>query len=430
VLEVWNLNILAPTDQYVYRDLTGGGITIDGTTQPNGRMTGPKIILVGPSTSKNGINLSSGEGYEIRGLGFQQFSTGLMISADNSTIENNWYGLSADGTLPAWRDEDDHSQGSGSAGIDMTSAANGNVIQHNVFLGLIGNAAAIRGEGNVFRQNYVGTDATGNVTGKLVDPGLLCTVVDWFGGSGLLADGPEHEIISNTIAGIRLDLFAISTQPDAVWVESTCDRCVLEQNKIGIDIDGDRVGVCGQGFDITNGEEIKVIENSFANTFRSALFLNGSLYKDNTLTGNLITKDTPWLEPEGSPKPDGPICRFSGLPDAFEWFNPAKVISISDSELTGTAGNGNPCPYCTVEVFLDDDDGIAEALEWLGTTTADGSGNWTLPLSAPIQDGYGVRTSSTTNAYNVIPGMNAGTTAGLSTLYMKAYPVFLPTIIR
>lgn len=430
VLGVWNLQILAPADQYVFRDLTGGIITIDGYTQPGGRATGPKIFLIGPSQNKNAINISGGLGYEIRGLAFQQFGTSLMISGSNSIIEDNWFGLSADGSSPAWRDEDDHSQGSGSAGINMTIAATGNTIQGNYFLGLIGNAAAIRGEANTFQNNFVGTDSTGNVTGKLTDPTLLCTEVDWYGGSGLLADGPEHIIDGNIIAGVRLDVFQSSSQPDAIWVESTCDRCIVQANHIGLDIDGDPVGVCGQGIDITNGEDIQVLDNHFANTFRSAIFLNGALYRDGTITGNLVIKDTPWIQPDDATKPDAPICRYSGLPDGFEWFNPARVTSIDDTTISGTAGNGNPCPNCIIEVFLDDNDGIEEAVQFLGTTTADPSGNWTLTISTPIPAGYGVRTTTTSVQFNQIPGMDAGTTAGLSELYQSGYLLYLPLVRR
>lgn len=90
----------------------------------------------------------------------------------------------------------------------MTSVAEGNAIRTNVFLGLIGNTATIRGDGNLFDTNYVGTDFEGEVTGKLTDPSLSCTEVDWYGGSGILVDGPDHAVVNNVIAGIRLDLFA------------------------------------------------------------------------------------------------------------------------------------------------------------------------------------------------------------------------------
>lgn len=430
-LHVWKLTILAPTDQYVFRDLAGGRITIDGSTQSGGRTSGPKIILVGPGTgSKRGLNLSNESSNIVRGLAFQNFNVALTISSDSTLVEDNWFGLTADGTAPAWRDEDNHDQGSGYGGLETTSAATTVTIQNNVFLGLIGNAAVIRGENNSFTGNYVGTNASGTTPGKQTDPSLLCTAVDWYGGSGLLLDGPEHVVENNIITGIRLDVFSASSQPDAIWVESTCDRCVIQNNKIGVDSAGQDMGVCGIGIDITNGEQIDVLNNVFANTFHSAIFLNGSLYKDNTLSGNLIRRSTPWLAPEGSPKADDAILRYSGLPDSFEYFNPARVTSINNLTVTGTAGNGNPCPNCVVELFLDDNDGINEALEFMGSTTADSSGNWTFTLAKKVGLDEGIRTTSTTAAYNTIPNMNAGTTAGLSELYPGGYRVYLPMLSK
>lgn len=424
-LQIWKLNILAPSDTYVFRDLAGGQIIIDGTTQPNGRSSGPKIILVGPATAKSGLKVgavTNDNQNQIIGLGFQNFSTSVQVNSNNNTISNNWFGLNDNGTLPAWRNPSDHSQGSGNTGISLAAGITGNTIQNNVILGMIGNASTIRGNANIFTNNYVGTTAAGTTPGKQTSPALLCTEVDWYGGSGLLADGPDHILQNNVIAGIRLDVFASSSQPDAIWVESTCDRCVIRNNRIGVTATNQDVGVCGIGIDITNGEQVDVLNNTFANTVLSALFLNGALYKDNTLTGNIIRRSTPWAAPNDA------IQRFSGLPDPFEFFKPAKVTSIKGTAVSGTAGDGSPCPNCIIEIFLDDDDGITEALQSLGTATANAGGNWTFALATPLAPGFGLRTTSTTAQFNTIPNMNAGTTVGLSELYKPLDKSYLPLI--
>jgi len=147
-----------------------------------------------------------------------------------------------------------------------------------------------------------------------------------------------------------------------------------------------------------------------------------------TLSGNVIRRSTPWVLPDGAVKADDAILRYSGLPDSFEFFNPAEVTDINGTTVTGTAGTGNPCPNCIIELFLDDNDGINEALQSLGTTTANASGNWSFTLAAPLASGYGIRTTSTTAQYNTIPNMNAGTTAGLSVLYMRSYKIYLPLL--
>ncbi|MCA9977548.1 MAG: hypothetical protein KC413_17435 [Anaerolineales bacterium] len=89
-----------------------------------------------------------------------------------------------------------------------------------------------------------------------------------------------------------------------------------------------------------------------------------------------------------------------------------------------------------MQVFLDDTDLVTETLQILGETTADASGNWSLTLPFTLSNNQGLRTTSTSNQFNVIPGMRAGTTTKLSLLYTTGgsnggdYEVFLPFIIR
>jgi len=61
---------------------------------------------------------------------------------------------------------------------------------------------------------------------------------------------------------------------------------------------------------------------------------------------------------------------------------------------------------------LDQDDGINQALEYLGSATANASGNWTFTLAAELKDDEGIRTTSTTTTPNVISGTNPNTTVG------------------
>jgi len=78
-LKIWKINIdPTTTDTVIFRRLNGE-IIIDGTTQPNGRSDGPKIMIVGPGTgSKDGLivgDIAGDNGNEIRGLGFQNLKT-------------------------------------------------------------------------------------------------------------------------------------------------------------------------------------------------------------------------------------------------------------------------------------------------------------------------------------------------------------------
>jgi hypothetical protein len=105
------------------------------------------------------------------------------------------------------------------------------------------------------------------------------------------------------------------------------------------------------------------------------------------------------------------------IPDSFRNFNPARVTEIDGKNVKGTNGIGSPCPKCVVELFLDDKDGIKEALESLAVVTADNNGNWTATLPSLLAADERLRTTSTTATYNTIPNKRAGTTTGLSGLY-------------
>lgn len=428
-LKIWRIQFsgVSASGQAALRQLNGQ-ITIDGTTQPNGRTTGPKIILVGPTGGqKDGIKLGetgAQNGNVLRGLGFQNFSTHVYVNSSANRIENNWFGLSDNGQQPYIRNNNPE-DGSGNAGVALSSGGSGNTIQNNYFLGFDGVAVALRGQEAVLQDNYIGLNAAGKAPGKKSDPNLICTPVDWLGGGGVSLDGPRHNMQRNTIAGLRQEIFGASTQPDAITVGSTCTDCVVQNNKIGLDAQNQVIGVCGQGIDITNTKKVMLRENTLVNTANAAIFINGATSDANTLRGNIIRRSTPWALPN-----DDAIRRAPGLPDAFEFFNPAKVTSIKGKTVRGTSGDGSPCPNCIIELFLDDDDGINEALQSLGIATADSSGNWSFTLAAPLAAGHGIRTTSTTAQYNTIPRMNAGTTVGLSRLYTPGVRVFLPSITR
>jgi hypothetical protein len=112
---------------------------------------------------------------------------------------------------------------------------------------------------------------------------------------------------------------------------------------------------------------------------------------------------------------------------------PAQVTLIDDVTVQGTAGVNSPCPNCVIELFLDDNDGVVEALASLAVVTADAQGNWTATLSEPLADNHGIRTTSTTAQYNTIANMSAGTTTGLSMRYTIGpddFPVYLPMIVK
>jgi hypothetical protein len=436
-LQIWKIQFsgISSAANASLRYLNGSTI-IDGSTQPGGRTSGPKIILVGPGTGQwDGLKLgetATQNANEIRGLGFQMFKTHIYVNSASNIIANNWFGLSDDGTDIVLRGggEDD---GSGNTGVSVGANVVNNVIQQNVFTGLAGVAAAINGNDTTFSGNYVGTIANGTVPDKETNPSLICLQWDWLGGSGLSLSGNRNIVENNVIAGLRIAVEPPTIQADAIRVAG--DNHIIRNNKIGLSATNVEVGVCGRGIYLQSSTEFnQITTNRIIKPGLSAISLNDtptvSTSDANTLRGNVIKKLTPWGEIEGNNSPEDAIQMTKSLPDAFRNFQPARVTNINGVTVSGTAGAGSPCPNCTIELFRDDTDAITETLQSLAVVTANSSGNWTATIPAALTDGQAIRTTSTSTQPNTIPGMSLGTTTGLSVLYAPSYKVYLPSIIK
>jgi hypothetical protein len=433
-LNIWKIQFsgISSTSNASLRYLNGDTI-IDGTTQPGGRTSGPKIILVGPGTGQwDGLKLgetATQNGNQIIGLGFQLFKTHIYVNSSGNRIENSWFGLNDSGTgivlrggLPA--------DGSGNTGISVGANTTLNVITGNVFSGIAGVAAAINGNDTIFSNNFVGTNAAGSVPGKQTDPSLICSPVDWLGGSGISLSGKRNVVENNIFAGIRIAVTPPTIQADTIRMGG--DNHIIRSNKIGLDVLNTEIGVCGRGIYLLGGTKFnQITSNTIVEPGLSAISLNDtpvvSTSDANTLRSNVIKRSTPWGEIEGNNSPEDAIQVTKSLPDAFRNFKPAKVISISGTSVSGSSGDASPCPNCIIEIFLDDSDSINEALNSLAVVTADSSGSWTAVLPAPLAAGQVLRTTSTTVQYNTIAGMSSGTTTGLSDPYS---PYVAPTVIK
>jgi hypothetical protein len=429
---IWKIEVYPTTDLAIFRSLMSK-VIIDGDTQPGGRAEGPKIFIVGPTTGqKTGLIVGENATHSdniIRGLAFQNLRTHLTVNSINTLIENNWFGLNDAGTAPYLRN-DDPEDGSGNAGISFNGSPTDCIVRNNVFLGFDGVAAAIRGENNLFQNNYVGTRADGTVD-KQTTPNLICTPVDWLGGGGISVEGDTHRVEDNLFAGLRQEISQTSTQPEAIGIDG--DGHVVQDNRIGVDSTATEVGVCGRGVYLSGAdtpEFTQVLSNTIVNSELSAISVNGALVDANTLHNNIIKKATDWPQIQGNPEAEDAIQFGPSVPDALRDFNPAKVTSIDGTTVTGTSGTNSPCPNCFIELYLDDADSVVEALQLLGVTTAGSNGEWTATISAELGNGQGIRTTSTTAQYNTIPNMSAGTTTKLSDLYSSEIAVFLPFVIR
>ena len=357
--------------------------------------------------------------------------------------ETIWFGLTEDGRDVYVRNNN-LEDGSGSAAIGFaggTTGASDNIVRRNVFTGFDGVAVAIRGNRNTFVSNLVGTRSDGTI--PAVPAGQRCDNGTWLGGGGISVEGGNsspagaHTIQDNTFAGLRQEIFLKSTPPDAIRVEG--DYYDVSRNKIGVDGNGKHVFVCGRGILLlgANTPEFTLVsENTIVNPGMSGISVNGKLTDGNTLTKNVIIQGGGWPQNENDlkPEPESAIQMGPEVPDALAQFVPAQVTKIDGKKVTGTAGAGSPCPNCIIQVFLDDTDNVTEAKEYLTKATAKPNGTWTATLPAALKDGEGLRTTSTTTANGVIPGMSKGTSTKLSEgskgLYTEAKSVYLPAILK
>jgi len=437
-LGVWEIEVYNTTDLYAFRRLKGQ-VIIDGDTQPGGRTDGPKIIITGPGTGqKTGFVVGDVAGDDeivIRGLGMQNFKTHIYVNTDDNLIENCWFGLSSDGTTLTSGDD---TVPEGGSAIALASGADRNIIRNNKFAGFFGAAVAIRGTSNEFTGNWIGMRADGTVPIPLRFDKHPCTGNAWAGGSGITVEGDDHHIggpdeaDGNRFAGLYLDIFGESEQPFAIQFTGSTNDVLVQNNVIGLDASDDTIGVCGRGIKLSNGPVgTQVISNTIVEPGLSAILMNHWTLNGNTLRGNVINREEQWPGPQGdNAAPEGAVAYGEEVPDELRNFKPAQVTEVDGTTVSGTSGEGSECPYCTVELFLDDTDAVTETLQSLAVVTADSNGDWTATLPAPLQTGQGLRTMSTVPDDWTITGLDAGTTSNLSGLYGTERKVFLPLIVR
>jgi len=436
-LDVWVLEPQSTTDPSVFRRLKGQ-VIIDGDTQPGGRIDGPRIILIGPGTGqKDGFIVGDVAGDDeiiVRGLGMQNFKTHMYVNTDYNLIEDCWFGLSSDGTTLSSGDD---TEPEGGSAIALTAGADHNTIRDNKFAGFTGAAVAIRGESNEFTANRIGMRADGTVPVPPQFEKHPCTGNAWAGGSGITVEGDEHHIggpdeaDGNRFAGLYLEIFGESEPPFAIQFTGSTNDVLVQNNVIGLDAGDDTIGVCGRGLKLSNGPAgTQVISNTFVETGLSAILMNNWTLNGNTLRGNVIKRESAWPGAQGDNTfPEGAIAYGSDVPDELRNFKPAQVTEVDGATASGTSGEGSDCPYCIVELFLDDTDGVVEALQSLAVVTAGANGDWTATLPAPLQEDQALRTTSTVPDDWTISGLDEGTTSNLSGFY-PIQEVFLPLVLR
>ncbi len=430
------------------------GLTMDGDTQPGGRALaeGPRIFI---DTNASDLQIGGyslellGANNTIANLGFIGGGTltlkgtaGRYERGANNIIDGIWMGLSPDGMSLSLSTEDDKAK-LARGGINLTFVEN-NILRNSYVIGAYGIGINVQGRDNVIRDNFVGTRSDGTV--PVVDPAIKCESIElqdgnptynpdnWYGGWGLQITESGNKILNNTIAGLYNVESAFATKPIALDVTGV--DVEIKDNKIGIDGADNKIGTCGPAMNIS-GSQIAILDNemydvgvfpdSDGSTISSAIivgdisdFIAGNQNETTTtdwimMRRNILTDDTSEDADDDNPLYLQNFATPSGNPANPDYFNmkrfdPGQITAINGTTVIGTNGydpildETSLCPNCLVDLYLDNLDAQAEAYAYLGTATADENGDFTFELAATLPDDRGIRTVSTPQNGDVIPG--------------------------
>jgi CSLREA domain-containing protein len=356
VTGVWTIQ---PTTGYdVPLDTTVDG-TIATALAGGGSASRPGIEIDGTTLAELGITgLWLYDGVTLRGLVVNHFQYGIWVASANVTIEGCYVGTDPAGSS---------AKPNGADGILVANGATGAIIQDNLLSG--NNLGGIRmfGDattGNTVRDNRVGTNAAG--TGAVPN-----------GGDGIQLHAGAHGNV------VEQNLVSGNGWSGVHLLEMGTSDNVVRHNRIGTDASGTVALPNGTfGVALFNGADNNVVGP-------------GNLVAYNTLDGVLVDGADSFTSTLGNTITGNSITA-NGLRGIYNFRGGNKELTPPTiANVTGGTASGSACPNCTVEVFSDAQD---EGAIYEGTTTANGSGNWTLTepggfsgpyLTATATDGDG-----------------------------------------
>lgn len=404
--------------------LTDNDTTIDGYTQngsaPAAGVTPAtlRIVLDGSSApaGTNGLKIEDASLNLIKGLVIGGFEYGIEISGSPATgnaIEGCYLGTDYTGSTPFPNSQ---------VGIEIHSGAQSNNIggdtdaARNVISGNGHSGIEISGpisNGNRVIGNYIGTDSTGLADVGNQSDGVRLLTSQMNTEIGGDTPGERNVISGNGAAGVRL--FGVNIL-----------GTVISGNYIGVDRTGTSVlANDGYGIFMLYGPQATIIggdtpveRNIISGNQFGGVVLHGTATTGNTIQGNFIGTGYDGLIPlsnggDGVQVTDNAIDNTIG-PANVIWYNAGDGVSVESAyhvtitensiylneelgiHLVGSANDGLPAPTitqtavgslyvegigappnATVELFSSpNSDG--EGKTYLGSTTADISGVWSL----------------------------------------------------
>jgi len=312
-------------------------LIIDGFSQRNfigedSNPHGPEIVLIGEEAGEaDGLSIT-GSGIEILHLTVNHFSgPGIIFEGvDGGRVAGCYVGVDFSGNGPAGNNAGIMLYG-GSRRVTVESLDDTvNVISGNKGPGI----ALLNGSsGNFVSGNLIGVNATLSHLVGNGDQGII--VAD-------LSD--SNEIADNVIGGNRVGITIVNSRANT-----------LDNNRIGTDYDFEiEMGNTGDGVEVVGGASSNnLIDNTIGFNGLSGIFLEGGETRYNRMSRNRISRNT-----------------FLGIAieGANENINPPEISQASESSVAGVAP-----PNSIVEIFADPGE---EGAEYLGQTTADGSGSF------------------------------------------------------
>jgi hypothetical protein len=253
------------------------------------------------------------------------------------------------------------------SGVDIRSSSNvvrGLVIQRfHTGIGVVG------ADGNRFEGNFIGTDVHGSA-----DRGNSCSGISISSGSS-----------NNVVGGSQPQARNLVSNNGCVGVEiGPTGSNQVQGNYIGSDVTGtvalpnntDGVYIFNVSTDNLIGGTAQGQSNLIAFNGGDGVEVWGDYgAKHNTITRNRIHSNA---------------GKGIALPGSGNEGLAAPVITTAST----TQASGTACSNCTVEVFSD---AVDEGAIYEGTTTADGSGNWTLTKAGGLTGPYVTATTTDAN---------------------------------
>lgn len=366
-------------------------------TDPSGMTAIPNGYYGVSVESSAQANLIGGDEISERNVIAGNTYVGVRIkdtNTDDNIVSGNYIGITADGTVPLFNGTDgvEISNNAAYTQVGGTSTLQRNVIASTGYAVRIDSSA----HNNTVSANLIGTDASGT-TGM-------------GGGSGVYIASGAH---ANTIGGvstIERNVISGNGGVGVVITGSGTDSNQVLGNYIGVDIGGVNPlpNETLYGVNMTNSAQYNQIgpRNVIANHDNTGIRCTGTDTDYNVFTQNSIYANT--------------ITNIGLGTGSNQDIGPPTISSVNffSSSVSGTT---SPiCSVCTVELFTSPTAGPSAGKTYLGSTTTDIVGNWT--ISPPVL--YGPYLTAT------LTSLSMGT-SGFSSAFLNDFTVtWLPLIMR